>query len=342
MSSADYTQPDNRIVPDEICAAIRSAKTIAATGHVTPDVDCVAVLGALWLALPELGIEPRIAMPEGSVSRRMSHLVKMSAMKFASTEELAKCDMVMVLDTAKEKRVNIDGKLEALPGVPVVNIDHHATNKSFGKWNWVVGDASSTSELMYFLLRALGCQITPTIATLLYAGMHGDTQGFSLSNTSPSCLGVAHDLAQAGARIQEICELMNRSQSRSEFDLLRVIYANTHVSEDGQLAWSTADYDEIHGAGCCAEDIDDQVEVPRQLDGTRVIILFTEGYQGKVRMNFRGEGGISILELAQQFNGGGHHAAAGAILPGTIDEVVNTVLPKARAFVASLPPIEDE
>ena len=258
-------EPDQ--VPPEVCSAIQAASRIALIGHVTPDADSIACTAALWLALPELGKTPVAILPVGTVSRRMEYLVKHAGLKLANEEEIRQCDLAIVLDTAKDRRANIIGKLEALPGVPVVNIDHHATNTQFGRWNWVVGHASSTSELVYALLRELKCQITPTIATLLYAGIHTDTQGFALSNTTANSLQVGHELAQAGALIHDVCEQMHRSQSRNEYELLKVIYANTRVSEDGRFAWSTASYDEISNAGCDAGVIDDQVEVPRSIEG---------------------------------------------------------------------------
>ena len=110
------------------------------------------------------------------------------------------------MDTAKAKRVNIDGKLEAIPNAKVLNIDHHTTNTQYGDWNWVEGDASSSCELIYLLIKALGCQVTPTIATLIYAGIHSDTQGFSLANTTNRSLRVAAELAEAGADIIDTCE----------------------------------------------------------------------------------------------------------------------------------------
>jgi bifunctional oligoribonuclease and PAP phosphatase NrnA len=314
-------------------AALRSAKRVALIGHVNPDADCLGSIASLWLALPELGITPAAVLPYGTVSRRLQFLVQHAGLTPATDAEARRCDLALVLDTAKDSRVNIEGKLAALPGVPAVNIDHHATNPGFGKWNWVVADASSTSELVYELLRELGCQVTPTIATLLYAGIHDDTQGFSLVNTTPRSLQIAHELAAAGARVVEVCEHLHRSQSRGEFELLKVVYANTRVSEDGRLAWSTASHAEISAAGCDASTIDDQVEVPRSIEGVVVAILFTEGEPGKVRMNFRGERGVSALELAQQFGGGGHYASAGARLSGTLEEVTARVLPAALEYV---------
>ncbi len=321
----------------ELRAALESARHIALAGHVTPDADCLGSLGALFLALPELGKYPFVSLPQGSVSRRLEFLVQHSGAKPAGAHELADCDLAIVVDTAKAARVNLDGKLEALRRAAVLNIDHHATNPGFGKWNWVDAERSSASEMVYEALKALGCQVTPTIATLLYAGIHSDTKGFSLSNTTPRSLEVAHDLAQAGARIEFVCEKLNRSHSRGEFELLQIVYRNTSTSEDGRLAWSSVGHDEFLRTGCVASDIDDQVEIPRSIEGVSVVILFSEGNRGKIRMNFRGERGTPVLELAQKFGGGGHKAAAGAILDGTIPEVMERVLSEAKKYVAQLP-----
>lgn len=324
-------------VPPDLPAALREARRIALIGHVTPDADCLGAMGALYLALPELGKHPFPALPHGTVSRRLEFLVRHAGMKPATAAELGSCDLALVLDTAKERRVNLEGKLDALPGVPVLNIDHHATNPHFGRWHWVDPQRSSTSEMIYELLTALGCQVTPTVATLLYAGIHSDTHGFSLPNTTPRSLQIAYDLARTGARIPLVCERLHRSHAPGEFELLKIIYRNTRVSPDGRLAWSTASTAEIASTGCSASDVDEQVEIPRSIEGIRVAILLTEGNPGKVRINFRGESGTSVLDLARQFGGGGHRASAGAMLDGTLADVVERVIPAAMAYVAALP-----
>lgn len=322
-------------VPTDVCDAIAGATRVALTGHVTPDADCLGVIGAMYLALRDLGKQPFVSMPAGSVSRKLEFMVGLGGWSPASPEQLAACGLLIAIDTAKANRVNIDGKLDALPQASVLNIDHHASNTMYGHANWVDGARSSSCEMIYELLRALGVAITPTIATLLYAGVHNDTQGFSLANTTPRSLAVAHELAEAGAAIADTCERLDRSYNAAEFALRRTVYANTRVSDDGTLGWSTADYDEIHGAGCTAEDIDDQVEIVRSIEGVRVAVLFSEGVRGKVRMNFRGDRGMPVLELARQFNGGGHEMAAGAILDGTVPQVVERVLAAARAYIAA-------
>ena len=323
-------------VPGELTDALRSARRVALIGHVTPDADCIGALGAMFLALRELGPEPHVAMPPDSVARKLRFLVERAGWQPASAEQLAACDAALVLDTAKPKRVNIEGKLEAVLNARLLVVDHHTSNERFGQVNWVEGDRSSTCEMLYELIATLGVPLTPDIATLLYAGIHSDTQGFSLSNTTCRSLAVAHALAAAGAEIIDTCEKLCRSQSRNEFELLKVIYANTQLSRCGRLGWSTASYEEITAAGCHANDIDNQVEIVRQIEGVRIAILFTEGVKGKIRMNFRGDSGWSVLELARHFGGGGHDQAAGAILDGTIEDVVRKVIPAARAYIHKL------
>lgn len=320
-------------IPAKLFDRVRAAGRIACFGHETPDADCLGSAGGLALGLCALGKDARLFMP-GGVARKLEFLFgACGLLRATDAAGLDGCDLAIVCDTAKEKRVNAPGGYPAIERLPIVNIDHHATNTGFGTIRWIDPERSSSSEMVYELLIALRAPIDDALATLLYAGIFSDTQGFSLSNTTPRSLAVAADLAGRNARVSEVCERLDRSVSVGEFALLRVIYANTRVSPDGRLAWSTATYGEIIGAGCNADTIDDQVEVPRSIEGIRIAILFSEGEPGVVRMNFRGEGGLSILPLAEQFGGGGHYAAAGARRRGELAPIVETVVRAASEFL---------
>lgn len=320
-------------VPPELPIAIRAARHIVLAGHETPDADCIGCCGALWLGLRTLGKDARLVMP-GALSRKVEYLVHRTELTIdTAAAALDGCDLAILCDTAKEKRANVPGGFEALRGTPVANIDHHATNTGFGAHTWIDAQRSSTSEMVYELLFALGVSLTVPLATLLYAGIHSDTKGFSLSNTTPRCLEISAALAAAGAPINELCEELDRSMTRGEFMLNQVVYANTRVSACGRIAWSSASYEEIRRSGCSADTIDDQVEIPRSIAGIRIAILFSEGETGVVRMNFRGERGTSVLNLAESFGGGGHHAAAGARRRAALAEVVSEVTSAALAHL---------
>ncbi len=327
-------------VPREVIEALAALRAPIVIGHVVPDADALGSTLATMLAFTEGERRPKVSLPPGSLSQKLAFLVEWTKPPLAGVDDFAAADGFIVLDTAKKGRCNIPAPLKEtdwMTGKPIINIDHHATNTRFGTVNWVVEDAGSTCELVYEVLRATGRSIPPLIASLLYAGIQTDTLGFSLPTTRPSALRAAADLVALGAEVGELGERLGRSQRQSEFDLLRVIYANTRVVGDGRVAYSSASYDEIHNAGCTAADIDDQISVPRSLHGVELAMLFTEGRKGKTRINFRSSGKITVVELAEQFKGGGHPQAAGAILDAPLQDAIHAVVPRAVEYLAKFP-----
>ncbi len=299
-------------------------------GHVRADVDSVGALAAMELSMRQIGKRPVVAINRLLVPQRLQRLYAWAGVTPVEQPDVESADLVVVMDTAATNRVNIHCGFEGLAAQPILNIDHHVTNERFGRWNYVLPDASSTCEVIYGVLRGLDWPIDEMAATMLYAGIHGDTGGFSLPNTTLSSLEVASKLAGSGARVSVVCQYLLRSQTPGEFNLLRLIYDNTRVSSDGRVAWSTADHDEIAASGCDHTVIDDQVAVPRCLEGVDIAMLFTEGLPGRVRINFRGEGEVDVLTLAKEFGGGGHHNSAGTVIRDRpLDQVVDLVVGRA-------------
>ena len=73
----------------------------------------------------------------------------------------------------------------------VVNIDHHHDNTRFGDLVFVRGDASSTSELVAGLVRALGLRPGPAAAADLYAGISFDSGHFRHDSTAAATFRTA-------------------------------------------------------------------------------------------------------------------------------------------------------
>ena len=323
-------------VPAEVFAALARLKEPVLIAHVVPDADALGSMFALARVGWDAACRPRVCLPAGSLSQRLAFLFDLAQVKLAPPAAFAEADGFVVLDTAKRPRCNVDPELKDTDwsaGRLVLNIDHHSTNTEFGNINWVVPTSGSTCELVYYLLRAAGRRLDPVTASLLFAGIYTDTVGFSLPTTRAETLETAAALVRAGADVGLLGERLCRSQDRSEFDLLRTIYRNTKVSANGRLAYSTASYEEIHDAGCTASDIDEQVNIVRALRGVQLALLFTEGNRGKTRINFRGEGDVTVLDLAKEFGGGGHQQAAGAVIECGLQEGVARVLPRAGEYL---------
>ena len=326
-------------VPGEAINAVCGMRAPIMISHVVPDADALGAMLAMARAWSGDDVKPRVSLPAESLSQKLAFLADWAKTPAATPDDFAQADGFVVLDTAEPGRCNLGKAVKETDWQadrPLVNIDHHETNTCFGSVNWVVRQASSTCELVYYLLRSADRPIDAVTASLLYAGIQTDTLGFSL-RAAASALQAAADLVAYGADVAELGHRLYRSQRQSEFDLLRVIYANTTVLLDGQLVYSFAGYDDIHNAGCSAADIDDQIGVPRSLNGARLAILFTEGNRGRTRINFRGSGEVTVVELAARFKGGGHSQAAGAILDCPLEKAVQQVVPQAVEHLKTFP-----
>ena len=325
-------------VPRNVIDAIESLRAPIMISHVVPDADALGSMLAMALAWRASGRSTMVSIPEGAVSQRLRFMREWAAVPIATSADFASADGFVVTDTAKKPRCCVGPALKETDwsaGRPIVNIDHHGSNTRFGDTNWIIDDAGSSSELVYHLLRAADRPIGPTTASLLLAGIQTDTLGFSTSTTKASALLAAAELVVLGADVGDLGERLFRSQRQSEFDLLRVVYDNTKVAADGQIAYSSASCDEIRDAGCRAADIDEQINVPRSLDGVRLAMLFTEGNAGETRINFRGQGNVTVAGLAAKFKGGGHSQAAGAVVNHGLAESMELVLPAAIEHLKS-------
>lgn len=320
-------------VPDRLIETLAQARRIILAGHVSPDVDALGAMLALARAVPTR--EVAVSLGGKPVQGRLAFMLELGECRLAETGDVGRAEVVVVVDTANTRRIGIEGGWDTIADKFVVNIDHHITNEDFGRLNWVAGDTASTSEMVYQLIRSAGWPIDPKTATLLLAGIHSDTCGFTLPTVTPETFETAASLLRAGADLVRIGAQLFRSQSLHEFKLIRAVYRNTRLACDGHVAYSTLTLAEIRDAGCTPADIDEQVSIPRSLSGVRMGILLSEIEPGIVRVNLRGEDGTPVLPVAEALGGGGHAFAAGARLRGAMDEVLERVLSAAAACLAS-------
>ncbi|HSW46753.1 MAG TPA: DHH family phosphoesterase [Phycisphaerae bacterium] len=294
--------------------------------HVNPDVDAFGATLALVRVMP--GGRAAFTLGARPVGPRLSGMLDWAGRGPCDARRVAEADVAVVVDTANVQRVNVEGGWDAIAGKYVVNIDHHVSNERFGRLNWIVDTASSTCEMVYRLIAAAGWPLDGPTATLLYAGIHADTCGFSLP-TPAETFEVVADLVRAGADPAAVGERLWRTQRPEEFELLRTVYRNTRVTAEGRIAYSTLTLAEIAATGCTPAHIEDQVDVPRSLAGARVAILLSEIEPGLVRVNLRGRQDTEVLPIAAALGGGGHRFSAGVRVRATMEAALDRVTTQA-------------
>jgi phosphoesterase RecJ-like protein len=85
-------------------------------------------------------------------------------------------------------------------------------------------------------------------------------------------------------------------------------------------------------AGATVEDTEGIVDYTRRVNGSRVGILFREE-EGGVKISFRAAEEIDVSGLARARGGGGHAAAAGCFVEGSLEEVRESVLAEVEEWL---------
>lgn len=139
---------------------------------------------------------------------------------------------------------------------PLVTIDHHPGNTGYGQVNLVDVVASSTSEIVFELLRAAGFEtFDEAVATNLLAGMLSKTKGFQGPNVTPRSLAVASHLIAAGARRDDIIKNLFQTKKLSTLNLWGRVLARLHESLGGRVVWSRVGPVDFEKSGAAKEDL---------------------------------------------------------------------------------------
>ncbi|MFT3892923.1 MAG: bifunctional oligoribonuclease/PAP phosphatase NrnA [Anaerolineales bacterium] len=309
----------------DIKARINKAQNIVIASHVRPDGDAIGSLLGIGLALENAGKSVQMVLVDG-VPASFRYLEGSEKIKKEPTGEY---DTFITVDCADFKRL---GKIFENFGQPDINIDHHKTNEKFGKLNLIEAEEVATAAILTNYLPEWGLTITKAIATALLTGIITDTLGFRTSNTTPEALRQCAMLMETGANMPDI---YMRSLVRKTFSAAKYWGAGLSSMEqkDG-IVWGTLTLSDRKRSGYSGNDDADLINMVSAIDGNKVGMIFVEQSDNHVKISWRAlEPGIDVSPIAKHFNGGGHVAAAGADIPGTLDEIQPLVLKTTREML---------
>jgi bifunctional oligoribonuclease and PAP phosphatase NrnA len=295
-----------------ILDSIRDARTFCVVGHIRPDGDCIGSQLGLALALKNEG-KRVCCWNEDAVPQKLRFLD--SEKLFEKPHAGEKFDCVIATDCASYERLGKAG-LHIDDRKLFINIDHHESNTRYADINWVSKEPSS-GELIYRLLRAANWPITKPIADCLFTAVSTDTGSFQYSNTRPSTYHVAGDLVKRGANLAKICDEVYQSYSLQRVRLLRHVYNNFHLTHDDKVAYFWLKQKDFVRTGAERNDTEGLIDHIRDIEPVVVACAFEELDPQLTRISLRSKNGkVNVNEIAAQFGGGGHSAAAGARIPG--------------------------
>lgn len=297
---------------------------IIMVSHVDPDGDALGSTLGLKRALENMDKPATLII---SPQRFLHFLVHPDELSKPVTELPENC-LLVVMDVAEAGR--IEGA--AMQGASfVINVDHHGTNDRFGDLACVQPDKAATAQITKDIINALGVPWTADMATACLTGILTDTGNFRYTNTTPEVLKDAAELLSYGV---DYATLADRLQWRHPdyFQKLGKVMSTVEFFFDGMVVIARLSKD-MEGNDS-PDDSNDYVGLIRYAEGVKVAVLLKEG-DGTVKISTRTRDGVSAQAICLSLGGGGHVAAAGAKITGTLEEAQQKILEASKKELQS-------
>ncbi len=299
----------------EVLDLVQGSKRAFIVSHVNPDADAYGSSVGLAHGLAAAGI-PVVVYNEAGFVPRYRVMPGVAEVRKDLPSAFSESDLLIVCDCGAIERVG-DTFLPSVRGAPrLVNIDHHTGNAHFGHANFVVDGASSTSELIFELLRALESRlgrsdlVTEASAKCLLAGIIGDTGSFRYPSTTARTFAVASELVQRGARPDILTQELFANQTVAAVRLQAEAMTGVTLLEGGSFAEVVVTQEMVKRTGAELLDADSLAERARDIEGVRVSALYKQDVDmWRVSLRSR-QGAVDVAAIAQRFGGGGHKPAA--------------------------------
>jgi phosphoesterase RecJ-like protein len=311
---------------------VRKNKRFLITAHTNLEGDALGSELAFYRLLKALG-KQALVVNDDKLPYGYEFLPDINCIKKLSARlKNLRFDCLAVLDCSDLHRTGQTYKLNT-SAKPVLNIDHHISNSNFGKFNWVDARASSCSEMIYRLFKALGVPIDQKSAMLLYVGILTDTGSFRYPNTTSDTHKAVADLLKHDLDVTRIYKKVYENMPFCDSKLLSQILPKMKAELNGKVIWFEIKKSILSANKIISIDLTDKVlGFARAIQGVEVVALFKENlkFRDEIRVNLRSQGKIDVNKIAGFFGGGGHKTASGCTIKGKIDQARKKVLSKIK------------
>lgn len=315
-------------------AQLKTARRVLLIGHVNPDADALASLGAMLEISNYLGLEA-YAYADNKPAGLYQFIPHEDLILSEAPADLRVFDVILVLDCGSISRTSLEARLRTLLKAEqegrlvkrpyIIEFDHHQPQEAYADLEIRLPDKASTTEIIYHFLRANGLEVSKLLADCILTGLMTDTGHFLHANSSREAIAIASEMLLRGASLPKI---IDRTVNNKSFSTLKVwgrALENMHFNPETGLICSALTEAEL--AELTAKD--DTAAAPLDLFGD--IVSFLSAFSGvRVALLLREEGGrvkgslrtndhqIDVAKIAQNWGGGGHQKAAGFTVAGKL------------------------
>ena len=290
--------------------------------HVRPDGDTVGSAAALCRALRDLGKTAYLLPNPELTATYAPYAAPYTAPEGFAPDRVVSVDIAalsLLPDNARLYQDRVD-----------LAIDHHPSQEFFARETCLEADSAACGEIVYDIVTRL-TPVTPDIALPLYVAISTDTGCFVYSNTTPRTHRIAAALMDCGIDAAPVNKALFRTKSVTRLAMESRMVADMELYDQGRVVVMQIPLSlrqELHATDA---DIEELSSLAALVEGTDCGVTLRELRPGQIKLSLRTGPRVNATAVCRRLGGGGHRAAAGATLPGTMEEAKAAVLAAIQA-----------
>ena len=296
----------NMTAAREVLDTIKQYDRIIIFRHFRPDGDAVGSTKGLKRILELSFPEKEIVLQNCDFSNYLS---------FLGTEEEPYDDafyqeaLGIVVDTATAARIS-NQRFSLCK--KLIKIDHHIDVEAYGDINWVEDERCSSCELIAAFYDAMRdeLKIDTEAATYLYAGLVTDSGRFRFREVSGDTMRLAGMLLDQGVDTDVLYANLYM-KNFEEFRFQGYVLNHIKLTENG-VAYVYINKETMAEYGLSFEQASACVSYMDSIKNSLIWLAFIDAENGKdIRVRLRSRF-VTVNQIAEQYEGGGHACASGA------------------------------
>ena len=306
---------------EQIANRIKEASNVLIIAHMRPDGDAFGSALSLSTALDNLGIANEVCV-ETDIPSNLTFIDGIDRIKKTPTKPY---DLLITVDCSDEQRLGAlqDEFLSARrKKIDTINIDHHISNNGFAKYNYV-RECSANCMNVATLIQDMGAPFDKKTAEYLLIGLLTDSGNFSHDDVTEETLTLAAKLVAAGADIRYYNYMLFKKQPKARAALFAKTMGGMRYYHDDRFALIVVSRENMDACGADNGMTEGFVDFPLNVDTVEVAASLMEIKKGQYKISLRSKEYADVNKIAGVYGGGGHVRAAGCMLFGDLEEVID-------------------
>lgn len=315
---------NGRLTVQEAAARLRQMNNVLLLTHVRPDGDTIGSAAALCQALRDMGKTAYLLYNPEITDTYAPYAEPYWASEGFVPEHIVSAD-IAALNLLPDNAAAYASRVE-------LAIDHHGSQEFFAAETCLDADAAACGEIIYRVIRELTA-VTPAIALLLYVAISTDTGCFVYANTTADTHRIAAELLETGIDVGPVNKVLFRTKSKTRLAMEARMVADMELYDGDRVVVMSIPLSLRQELHATEADIEELSSLAALVEGADCGITLRELKPGKVKLSLRTGPRVDACAVCQRLGGGGHTAAAGATVDGTLEDAKALILKAYRAVV---------